>query len=149
MREFMREKIGHGVGNVWVKKRARGHAVIAGFVMLDAIGFHVVALGKQKIVVAIVARAEDCAGFRNELAPFLDCFGSEFETRFGFCCDVNVVLGFLSRRQINGAHVRAHQNRRIDECGEACWLKLDCSACFACDRQSGSEFPSGRYLQSG
>ena len=63
MHEFVRKQIGSRVRYPSINRAFFVDAVVARFVMLEAEVRHVVAQREQEMVVAIVAHAEERAGF--------------------------------------------------------------------------------------
>jgi len=116
--ELMREQAADGEGAAGREEDALGEAAVVRLVMLEAEVRDVIAEREQEVVVAVVARAEEHAGFSDDVGEsFLDG-GRDGEGGFAVGDEVELVVdGLAGRRQVDDAVVtglRSRANRRGD-----------------------------------
>ena len=103
-------------------------AIVARFVMFQAEMGHIVAEREQKMVVAVVAHAEQRSGLGDQLVILDLHFRGHLQCGGGVRGDVDFVRRCLARRELNGAEIAPGKHRRVDQCAEWHRRKLDVPA---------------------
>ena len=122
---------------------ALGQAAVVGLVMLQAEVGHVIAEREQKMIVAIMARAEELARLGNQVGHLLLVFGAHVESGFAVGDHVEFVMDRLARRRdVDGAIILAGNYGRIDQHIERDRLEGDLIAGLLFDGKRRAELPA-------
>src|SRR5690242_16562577 len=113
MKKFVRKQIHQAFESVGVEKHFLRAAIVAGFVVLEAVDGQVIGESQHEIVMAIVASAKECASFGDELAEMRELFGGHGGSDGAVGDKVQAVFGLLSWREIVGFEKCSSEQGRI------------------------------------
>src|ERR1700728_1025543 len=143
MHEFMRKKAADGERAAGREEDALGEAAVVRLMMLEAEVRNVIAEREKEMVVAIMARAEEDAGFGDDVDESFLNSGRNGEGGFTVGSEVELMVdGLAGRREINGAIVLTFDNRRVNEKIEGDGLEGDGAAGFVVDGQGRTKAPA-------
>src|SRR5258708_21612539 len=114
-----RRKIGFEVVRVFVTERIFRRAVVAGFMMLQAMVRGLISQRVQKMILLVVALAIKLAGFGDKLFVAGQVLVRDLQRRFALANHVEIVRRLFSwRRKLDLAINGAGDQRRIHQPGE-------------------------------
>src|SRR5215471_18444913 len=96
------------------QKAGSDPAIIAGLMVLKTEMGHVITQGEQKVVLAVVTRAVERAGFGHQSLVFIDGLLGHLQRGIAIGSDVNKVLNWPFRGKWNAAEVFAGEHWRVN-----------------------------------
>src|SRR5438876_2785653 len=145
--ELMRQQAHFHQTQLWINQRTFGHAVVAGFVMLESVMSHFIAQRVKKVILGVMPRTEQRArlGYQRMVSGGL--LRRHCESSFALTDRIDDMDWELPGLvQSNLAVVIACNQGRVDQLGQRNWLEFDHVVRLVLDRQSGAEFPSARQM---
>jgi hypothetical protein len=118
-------------------------AAVVRLVVLEAEMSYMIAKCEQKVIVAVMARAEELARFGHQVDHLLLIFGAHVQGVLAVGNHVDLMVDRLAgRREIDGAIELTGDDRRVNQQIQRDWLEGDLAARLTIDGQRGAEFPA-------
>src|SRR5437773_11805245 len=109
---------------------AFGEPVIAGLVVLQSEVSNLVTQCQQKVIFAIMSRAEESTGFSHQALVFVDNLRRHLQGGIAVRSNVEIVLDWSLRGQWDAAKMPARQHWRIHQGGQRDSTKIDLPGAF-------------------
>src|SRR5690348_4970220 len=112
MHEFVGEQSAEGHLRVRPDQSALGKAAVVAFVVLEAEMSDVIAEREKEMIIAIMTRAEERAGFGDEVRHLFYCIGADRKRGFAVGSEVQFVVNLISGgSDVDGAIVFPRDHR--------------------------------------
>src|SRR5580698_8719584 len=149
MEKFVAEKIGIISAIDLIEQHALGRAIIAGLMMLEAVGIHVIGEAEQKIVMIVVMRLEEGLGFADEMVVAFEFVLRNLNGIARVAGEIKTMRRLHFGGQRNRTEIFTHQHGRIDEGGQRDGLELGGAIVgFLLELERGAIFPAVGHAQN-
>ncbi len=147
MGHLMRQQPGVQQAIFVVDHCALGHTVVARFMMFEAEMRNLIAQRQQEVILTVVARRIERAGFRHQPLVVGNGIGRNVEGGVTVGGDIEEMLNRAFGGQRNAAEMPPGQHRRIHQRGQRSVTEADLPAVLVVDGQGGAVVPAFRNLQ--
>src|SRR5579863_2120176 len=142
MHEPMRYQVGVKSALSLVDQGTFGDSIVARFMMFEPELRDLIAERDQKMIVAIMSRAEQRASLGDQLSKMCFHIGRHGEIRRRISRYIHFVRWILAGRQLNSSKIAPSNHGRVNERIERNGRELDGVSILLWTRQSRAEFPS-------